>query len=147
MPKCYLKSEKMYCMPVVNFRSDRISLHCLLNQLVAQCFSFLFQFPPSAAKLLPKSRRITCTPLVSIFLNSKNGNLFRDIWLQVSLILQFHLHVWQKLQNHKQGSLEQCVEFLLWISTPILCLHITKAIVYPNRLATVDGGGVFMFFH
>ena len=106
----------MYCMPVVNFRSDRINLHCLLNQLVAQSFLLPFQFPPSAAKLLPKSRRITCTPLVSIFLNSKNGNLFRDIWLQVSLILQFHLHVWQKLQNHKQGSLEQCVEFLPWIS-------------------------------
>ena len=66
-------------------------------------------------KLLPKSHRITCTPLVSILI-SKNGNLFRDIWLQVSLILQFHLHVWQKLQNHKQGSLEQCVEFLPWIS-------------------------------
>ena len=112
----------MYCMPVVNFRSDRINLHCLLNQLVAQSFLLPFQFPPSAAKLLPKSRRITCTLLVSIFFNSKNGNLFRDIWLQVLpscnclLFYSFIYMCERKLQNHKQGSLEQCLEFLPWIS-------------------------------
>ncbi len=61
---------------VVIFRSDRTSIHCLPIQLVAQCFSFLFQFPPSAAKLLPKSCRITCTPLVSIFWILKMGISF-----------------------------------------------------------------------
>ena len=52
VPKLYLKSNKsVYCIPVVNFRSDRTSLHCLLNRLVAQCSSFVFQFSLSAAKI------------------------------------------------------------------------------------------------
>ena len=52
VPKLYLKSNKsVYCIPVVNCRSDRTSLHCLLNQLVAQCSSFVFQFSLSAAKI------------------------------------------------------------------------------------------------
>ena len=46
-----LKNVRIYCIPIVNCRSCRIRLNCPLNQLVAQCSSFLLRFPLSAAKL------------------------------------------------------------------------------------------------
>ena len=44
--------------------------------------------------------------------------------------------VWNNVWNFYRG----------FLYTLILCLHITKAIVYQNRLATVDGGGVIYVF-
>jgi len=44
--------------------------------------------------------------------------------------------VWKNVWNFYRG----------FLYSLILCLHITKAIVYQNRLATIDGGSVIYVF-